>query len=151
MSGIALLFAVQNPTNTQSNASGCNNKPTLSYINSSDSKYRSSVDYHLTLRDNCYGTNKYIVKVVKTPTEPRLFNSKWGWRFANSTDWFDPITKNTADTGEMRLTVTRPGAYLGPGYGEAMTPGKYRYVVVKASLVSNPDVYDTLSLIYTAD
>ncbi len=146
VSVLGLIFitsAAQKPTNTNSDASYCGVKPTWKFIDTTD--YPTSVVYHLRLVNNCPGAKNYILKVIEAPSQPYKYPN-WNWKFANGY-WETPYEKqNVSGAPEVNLTVARPVKGDAP---LAMPVGAYKYVVVKASLASNPDVYDTINLTYT--
>jgi len=149
-------FALQNKTTSQSNASACNSDPKLVLLNSEGAKY--GVTYHLKLINTCDGAKDFKVTVDKEPYEGSE-HGDWMWKFAAEDNFRSPrIKQNVTSKGsEVNITIKRPCKNNVGQMGieecaldKNLKPG-VRYFTLKASLVGNSNISDTLTIPYNVE
>lgn len=143
---LVAAFAVRNPTNLQTSALGCAQKPRM--VLESTNKYETMVIYHLKLVNNCSSSNEFLIKVASFPTSPAQYDN-WKWKFKNG-DWNSPFkTEPLAGTSDISLTIQRP--LNESGLPQEIQKGIYRNFTVETALANSPGSADSLELIYTID
>ena len=134
---IVLTGAVQQKTNTQSDASGCNRAPTIRVTNQT----RLGTDfilYHLDVINNCPGYNQFKIRVKDTPPAPS--GKTWTWNLNNCGTNVNEgcYIEGVLGKKEINLLVKKPSW--------AARGTMYSQFVIRAALRSNDTFFDETSV-----